>query len=206
MPPIITCKNLSLSYEGKVVLSNLNFTVDSGDYFCVLGGNGSGKSTLIKAVLGLKKPSGGEITIDPSIKKKNIGYLPQNFLIEGDFPATTEEVVLSGFSGKLFLGKTEKEKALEIAKDMGIDKFLKKSFSSLSGGQKQRTLLARALCAAKDLFVLDEPAASLDSVIEQELYDIIEHLNKNHGMTIIMVTHNAEIAKKYATKILTIGN
>lgn len=202
---LITCENVSLAYEGKTIVSDLNFTVNSGDYLCIVGENGSGKSTLMKAFLGLKNPSGGKITFGEGLGKKNIGYLPQQTAVQRDFPASVKEIVMSGCTAGLFFGKKEKQKAEENMKKLGISDIEKKCYRELSGGQQQRVLLARALCAADKLLILDEPAAGLDPVVTQEMYTLIGDLNKKDKMTVIMVSHDIEQAVKYASHILHIG-
>lgn len=202
---LITCENVSLAYEGKTIVSNLNFTVNSGDYLCIVGENGSGKTTLMKALLGLKNPSDGRITFGEGLSKKNIGYLPQQTDVQRDFPASVREIVMSGCRGKLFYGKKEKQAADDNMKKLGIYDISKKCYRELSGGQQQRVLLARALCAAEKLLILDEPASGLDPAITKELYSIIESLNKKDKMTVIMVSHDIEQAVMYASHVLHIG-
>lgn len=201
----ISCKNVSLGYEGQIVTKNINFEVNKGDYLCIVGENGSGKSTLVKALLGLIKPLGG--SIDKGGVR--IGYLPQQTEIQPDFPASVREVVVSGCAGSIhsfFYGKKEKDMALKCMKRMRIDNLASKSFRELSGGQKQRVLLARALCAADDILLLDEPVTGLDPSVTAELYKILKKLNHDDNMTIIMVSHDINSSLKYATKILHIGH
>ena len=201
----ISCKNVSLGYEGQIVTKNINFEVNKGDYLCIVGENGSGKSTLVKALLGLLKPISGSI----NKAGDRIGYLPQQTEIQSDFPASVREVVVSGCAGSVssfFYGKKEKETALKCMKRMRIDNLASKSFRELSGGQKQRVLLARALCAADDILLLDEPVTGLDPAVTAELYKILKKLNHDDNMTIIMVSHDISSALKYATKILHIGH
>ncbi|MEE0969303.1 MAG: metal ABC transporter ATP-binding protein [Clostridia bacterium] len=201
----IECRDLTLSYDGKAVLDSASFYVRKGDYLCVIGENGSGKSTLAKALLSLKKPSAGEIIFGNGTKPGSIGYLPQQTNISRDFPATVREVVLSGLLGskgfRPFYSKSGKEKARLCMERMGIYDIAKKKYSELSGGQMQRTLLARALCAAEDLILLDEPVNGLDPVVTKEFYRIIKELNDT-GMTIIMISHDLAAALKYAKTIL----
>lgn len=205
---LITCENAALAYEGHTIVKDLNFTVNSGDYLCIVGENGSGKSTLMKALLRLKEPSEGKISFSQSLSKKDIGYLPQQTAIQRDFPASVQEIVLSGFTGKMgfhpFFGRTEKKKAAENMEKLGIASLAKRCYRELSGGQQQRVLLARALCAAQKLLVLDEPVSGLDPVAAKDLYTVISGLNKKDSMTVIMVSHDIEQAVKYATHILHI--
>ena len=202
MKRILTTKDLTLSYEKQAVVSELNIYADEGDCLCILGENGSGKSTLIKSLMGLIKPVGGEIIYD-GVKRSEIGYLPQQSAAQKDFPASVYEIVLSGTLARS-MGFIKAENRREAEKNMellGITAIKNKSFAALSGGQQQRVLLARALCAAKRLILLDEPVAGLDPVATAELYAIIEKL-KADGMTVIMVSHDLLSSLRYANKVL----
>lgn len=201
----IECKELSLGYEGVTVCEGLSFSVEAGDYLCIVGDNGSGKSTLMKALLRLKAPDSGEIVLSCGIMQSDIGYLPQRSEAQSDFPATVTEVVRSGFSGKKKLGllsSAEKERANRNMRCMKISELASKPFSQLSGGQQQRALLARALCAAEKILLLDEPVSGLDTSASEDMYNAIDHLNKGHGTTIIMITHDPSAVRRYATKVL----
>jgi zinc transport system ATP-binding protein len=202
----IECRGVSLSYDGKTVLSDVNFSVSAGDYLCIVGENGSGKSTLIKALNSLKKPSGGEILFGEGISGRNIGYLPQQTSFQKDFPAKVKEIVMSGCLGRgsfsPFYRASDKKRAFEAMEKMGISDISEDSFSALSGGQRQRVILARALCAAEKILLLDEPVTGLDPASAKELYSLISSLNKNDGMTVIMVSHDVGHSLKYANKIL----
>ena len=204
----ITCKNLSLGYEGKTVTQNINFSVNRGDYLCIVGENGSGKSTLIKAILRLIKPLGGEIIESTSLKNSKIGYLPQQTEIQKDFPASVKEVVLSGCSASkrsLFYNGAAKKTAKSAMERMGILDISDKSFRDLSGGQRQRVFIARALCATDEMLVLDEPVTGLDPGVTEEMYNLLMQLNNEDKTTIIMVSHDISAAIKYASHILHIA-
>lgn len=204
----LICKDLSLGYDGKSVLDGLNFQVNKGDYICIAGENGSGKSTLMKTLLRLTAPIKGEIIMSEDFSYDNIGYLPQQKQMQRDFPASVKEIVLSGTLSSLrnrtFYGKKEKQMAEESMKRLGITELRNKSFSELSGGQQQRVLLARAICAAKKMLLLDEPVAGLDPRFANEMYEIINQLNKDENMTILMISHDRE-ALNYADYVLHIG-
>lgn len=206
---LIECRDLSLGYEGKTVVSNINFQVDSGDYLCIIGENGSGKSTLMKTLLGLKKPISGEIIMGDGLKSNEIGYLPQQTIVQKDFPASVKEIVRSGFLNKMglrpFYTKEEKKIAYEKMEELGIIDFKNRCYRELSGGQQQRVLLARAMCATSKLLILDEPVAGLDPVVTRDMYELINELNKK-GITIIMVSHDIEIALQYANSILYVSD
>ena len=202
----IECNNLSLGFEGQVVVENLNFAVNKGDYLCIIGDNGSGKTTLMKTLLGLNRPLGGSINFKE--KKIKIGYLPQQDTLKKDFPATIEEIVMSGFIGRNglnpFFSKEFRNEAMGNMKKVKVEEFRDRPFSSLSGGQQQRVLLARALCATEDILLLDEPVSSLDRSSSANMYEIIRQINRE-GTTIIMITHDLEDVINEATHILHIG-
>ena len=168
---LLTCKDICMGYEGKIMLQNVNFHVNSGDYLCIVGENGSGKSTLLKGILRLKSVASGEFTFGDGLSKNEIGYLPQRMNIRKDFPASVYEVVLSGRNNQMgwrpFFTKKDKKIALERMEWMGILDLKNESFAVLSGGQQQRVLLARALCATQKLLVLDEPVTGLDPKNQQ---------------------------------------
>ena len=202
----ITCKGLSFAYDGVTVASEIQFTVSQGDYLCIVGENGSGKSTLMKGLLQLKKPSGGTITMDPSLSATEIGYLPQQTAVQKDFPASVMEVVLSGCLNRLglrpFYSKSEKTLAESNLQKLGIAHLRNHCYRELSGGQQQRVLLARALCATQKLILLDEPTAGLDPVATKELYELIQRINEELGITVVMVSHDITAAVNYAKHIL----
>ncbi len=200
---LITCQNVAFAYEGHTVVSGTSFSVNSGDYLCIVGENGSGKSTLIKGLLGLMPPSKGSILTGDGLKKTEIGYLPQQSAAQRDFPASVWEVVLSGCKSRSpFLLRKEKDRALAQMKRMNIETMKNRCYRELSGGQQQRVLLARALCATEKLLLLDEPVAGLDPVVTKEMYRLIFELNKNHGITVIMISHDIFAATQFASHIL----
>lgn len=205
---LLTVKNLKLGYEGKTVAEGLNFTVNSGDYLCIVGVNGSGKTTLMKTILHLNPPLSGKIGTGEGLKPSEIGYLPQQTEIQRDFPASVWEIVLSGNLGhsglRPFYTKKEKAAAKSNIEKMGITGLTKRCYRELSGGQQQRVLLARALCATSKMLLLDEPVSGLDPTVTAEMYDLIYGLNKE-GITVIMISHDIKSALKYATHILQIG-
>ncbi len=190
---LIECKNVSVNYGSFEACKNVSFSIEKGDYLCVVGANGSGKSTIVKSILGLVKIKSGKIIFN----RKNTGYLPQQSNIQRDFPASVKEIVLSGC-----LNGTDKSVADEQIKKLNIQNIAQKNFSSLSGGQQQRVLLARALCAAKDLIILDEPVTGLDPIVTDEFYEIIRKLNKEEKIAVIMVSHDIHRAVQNATHIL----
>ncbi|MBQ2973464.1 MAG: metal ABC transporter ATP-binding protein [Clostridia bacterium] len=206
---LINVNGVSLGYEGKPIVTDLNFSVNKGDYLCIVGENGSGKSTLMKTLLGQKNVLSGKIEFSDGLKQKEIGYLPQQTQVQKDFPASVKEVILSGCLNSCglrpFYSKKQKDNAAQIMKKLGISDLANKCYRELSGGQQQRVLLARALCATKKLLVLDEPVAGLDPVVTKNLYRLISNIN-NEGITVIMVSHDIHAAIEFASHILHIGN
>lgn len=205
---LLTIKDLSLGYDSNIILEGLNFKVDTGDYLCIVGENGTGKTTLMKTLLSLQEAKGGQILFGDGLKQNEIGYLPQQSETQRDFPATVEEIVLSGFVGQMGLRPFYSKKEKEIAKNnmmrMEIYALKDHCYRELSGGQQQRVLLSRALCATKKILLLDEPVAGLDPKVTIEMYAEIDKLNKD-GITIIMISHDIASAVKYASHILHIG-
>lgn len=206
---LLVCRDVSLGYEGRSVLTHLNLAVREGDYLCVVGDNGSGKSTLLRGILGLLPPLSGEIWRAPELRRGAIGYLPQQTPAQRDFPATVFEVVLSGClnrkGARFFYSAAQKSAALMNMGKLGVLELKDESYRSLSGGQQQRVLLARALCAAGRLLVLDEPVTGLDPAAAQDLYRILAYLNRRENMAVIMVTHDLRPALRQAHSVLHIG-
>ena len=205
---LLACENLTLGYDGKAVLSGLSFSVNSGDYLCIVGDNGTGKTTLMKAILSLKSPMSGRITSGCNLLHTDIGYMPQQTVVQNDFPASVREVVRSGCLNRCglrpYYNKAEKLLAEENMAKLGVLDLAKRCYRELSGGQQQRTLLARALCAARKILLLDEPAAGLDPNAASDMYSLIDELN-SEGITIMMISHDIAAAVKHASYILHIG-
>lgn len=207
--PLITCEKVALGYEGRRIAEDITFSVEKGDYLCIVGENGSGKSTLMKALLHLQKPLAGTISMEDGLPQGSIGYLPQQTLIQRDFPASVQEVVFSGClnrSGIIpFYSRKLKERAFNIMEQTGIVQLRRRCYRELSGGQQQRVLLSRALCAADTLLLLDEPTAGLDTRSTEDMYSLVQVLNKEHGMSIIMISHDVVTATQYASHVLHLG-
>lgn len=206
MPQII-CENASLGYEGRAIVTGLNFTVCAGDYLCIVGENGSGKSTLMKTILNLIPLVSGSIRME-NLSASEIGYLPQQTQVQRDFPASVMEIVCSGFQGKRamrpFYTRQEKQTALINLEKLGMRVFERRCYRELSGGQQQRVLLARALCATEKCLLLDEPISGLDPKAAAQMYKLIEQLHQE-GITVIMISHDVGAALADATHILHIG-
>ena len=192
---LLSCRDVSLGYEGHTVWEHLTFSVHSGEYLCIVGENGSGKSTLLKSLLGLLPPLKG--VIRRSDTAGAVGYLPQQTQAQRDFPATVSEVVLSGFLSargrRFFYSAAEKSQALMHMGKLGILELKDRCYRELSGGQQQR------------LLILDEPVTGLDPAAAQDLYRTLAYLNKNEGLAIVMVTHDLQSALQYADTVLYAG-
>ena len=206
MEPIIICQDLKLGFGANILVEHLSFTIEKGSYLCIVGENGAGKSTLLRALLGLLKPLSGSITLGDGLRRREIGYLPQQTFVQRDFPASVREVVLSGCQGRCglrpFYNREEKQIAEKAMEQMEITGLAETCYRDLSGGQQQRVLLARALCASDKLLVLDEPVSGLDPKMTETMYQLVARINRDMGITIIMISHDVQEAIPYATHIL----
>ena len=204
--PLIKCNQITLGYGSKNIVNSFNYEINAGDYLCIIGRNGCGKTTFLRGLAGVLRPKAGKIELRDNLQRKQIGYLPQITVTQKDFPASVEEIVLSAFQGKSlllpFYGRALRERASECLALTRTENLRKACFRELSGGQKQRVLLARALCAAERMLLLDEPVSGLDPESSQNMYNIIKELHEQKKMTIVMVTHDVEAATKYATRVL----
>jgi zinc transport system ATP-binding protein len=207
---LIACQDAAFGYDGYAVVSALNFTVEPGDYLCIVGRNGSGKSTLVKGLLRLLDPLRGSVTFYGEFKRETVGYLPQQVAAQKDFPAGAFEIILSGAAGRMglrpFYSAKEKQRSREIMDQLGIGDLKDRCFRELSGGQQRRVLIGRSLCASSGMLVLDEPTAGLDPLAASELYGLLKKINRETGVTIIMVSHDIGAAERYATKVLHLQN
>ena len=203
---LIQLRDVTIAFEGTVAVDRVSLCVEKGDYLVVLGENGSGESTLMRAMLGLVRPRSGSIVYGDGLMKNQIGYLPQQTAAQRDFPASVEEVVLSGCVNRMgtrfFFSKADRAKAEANMALLDVTKFRKKSYRTLSGGQQQRVLLARALCATDGMLLLDEPVTGLDPAATQELYDVIRDLNVRHGVAVVMVSHDVRGALRDAKHVV----
>ncbi len=206
----IICQNLSIGYEGRAICQNINCSVGKGEYLCIVGENGCGKSTFMRTLLQLQQPVSGKILLGDGLEEHEIGYLPQQTVIQKDFPASVREIVLSGCQNhcglRPFYNRKEKQHAEEMMEKMKIAHLSGQCYRELSGGQQQRVLLARALCAAKKILLLDEPVSGLDPKATEEMYHLLEQLNHDDKMTVIMISHDIKAAVTYASHILYLGN
>ncbi|WAA10400.1 metal ABC transporter ATP-binding protein [Fervidibacillus albus] len=205
--PIVTVNHLNYRYDRDMVLENIQLTVNAGDFLAIVGPNGSGKSTLLRLILGLLKIQEGEITlfgepIDKFRHWEKIGFVSQKAnAFNKAFPATVFEVVRSGLTKKNGLlkpfPKNTVNKVIEALKAVQMEQFLYRNIGELSGGQQQRVFIARALIGEPELLILDEPTVGVDSKRVSDFYDLMQKLNKEKGITLIIVTHDTgTISKK----------
>ncbi len=209
---ILEATEVSCSYNGMEVLTDISFKVLPGDYLGIVGPNGSGKSTLIRAILGLMLPDKGDISLFGEEQRKfqswqRIGYLPQRLkFFNPDFPGTVEEIVRLGLmAGKTFpriSGAEDKAAVLKALEMMGIADLGKKLIGDLSGGQQQRALLARAMVNQPDILILDEPTTALDPETREHFYSLLETLNRRDQVTLLLVTHDTWSIGKYANRFI----
>ena len=206
---ILTLKDLSIGYGSHAIVENINLEIKSGEFVCVIGENGSGKTTLMKTLLGLIPPISGKIIRGDKLTTHDIGYMPQISSAQRDFPASVNEIVLSGFIGKTgifpFYNKMHRAVADEAMRRLGILNLKNRCYRELSGGQQQRVLLARALCATNKLILLDEPASGLDTQAAEEMYRTVQTVNRD-GVTVIMILHDTDTALRCASSIIHVGH
>lgn len=209
MTALLSCTDLAIGHDGRPVADGISFQVHRGDHLCIVGENGCGKSTLIKTLLHLIPPLSGRLETAPTLGLHEVGYLPQQTALQRDFPASVREVVLSGCLGRCgwrpFYNREERRLADRNMERMGILHLARSCYRTLSGGQQQRVLLARALCSAGRLLLLDEPVAGLDPTATADLYALVGSLHREDGLAIIMVTHDMGAALRQATHILHLG-
>ncbi|WP_058486308.1 metal ABC transporter ATP-binding protein [Defluviitalea phaphyphila] len=216
MNNILEIKNLSFAYDNNnLILDNINFTINSGEYVGIVGPNGAGKSTLIKIILGLLKPTKGEVKLlGQNIESFNnwskIGYVAQKAAsFNSSFPATVEEVVSANLYPKIGLFKRIKkkhmEKVYEVLKVVQMEKYGKRLIGNLSGGQQQRVFIARALVSSPEIIFLDEPTVGIDIHSQENFYNLLEELNSKMNITIVMITHDIGMITKKANSVAYVG-
>jgi zinc transport system ATP-binding protein len=209
--PIIEVKHVSYRYDFENVLENINLSIPKGAFVGIVGPNGSGKSTLLKIILGLLKLKEGEVFLfsKPLSQFKDwdrIGFVSQkaNSFNTG-FPATVFEVVASGLTKKIglfhFLSKQDKNAIMEAIEAVGMEPFLGRNIGELSGGQQQRVFIARAIVSRPEVLILDEPTVGVDAQNVKSFYDMLDRLNKEMGITLLMVTHDIGTITDKATHI-----
>ncbi len=212
----VNLKNLSHAYANRPVLKDITFSVKTGDFFIIIGPNGSGKTTLMKVISGLLKPQHGRLEIlNRSMGQytrralaKTVAFVPQ--MTSVDFPFTVMEMVLMGRSPYLGMLGLEQQKDLEIAQQAiaftGVEELAHRKLDQLSGGEQQRVCIARAICQEPEIILLDEPTASLDLAHQIRLMDIMEKLKNEKGTTVVMVSHDVNLAAMYGNQLLLLDN
>lgn len=203
---MIECKNVNFYLTKEQILYNVNWTINEGDFWVVIGPNGGGKSTLIKLIIDLLKPTSGTINRSKNLK---IGYVPQNTFFNRHFPITVMEVIMMGFlSNKISHNVTKyseklKEEAMSHIRELELEQYIDKKIGELSGGLRQRVLIARALCGNPDMLVLDEPTSSIDKKHQKDIYEILQQNNKDK--TIVMISHDLSTLYSYAKNVLYVN-
>lgn len=208
---IISFSNVDFEYiSGFKVLQNISLNVPAGDFVCVVGPNGGGKTTFLKLILGIIKPTRGEVKVfgqSPETVLDKIGYVPQQSKFDSNFPVSVLDVVLMGLLDKNFVwggfSKNHKEKALAAINEVGIDDLADQTFNNLSGGQRQRVLMARALVSDPQLLLLDEPTSNIDIHGTEQFYSLFEKLNQKY--TIIMVSHDIGFVSSHVKSVICIS-
>lgn len=203
---IIEIKNVNFSYERDLILEDINLSVEEKDFLAIIGPNGGGKSTLLKLILGMIKPSKGDISLfgkKISQSLSHIGYVPQNTNVNTNFPIKVIEVVMMGHVGDkpplIGYKKEEIACAMHALGRVAMEKFANTKIGDLSGGQRQRVMIARALCAHPKILLLDEPTSNIDVKGQKQIYELLRELNKS--ITVVVVSHDISIIIEYAKKV-----
>jgi len=204
--PLISIKNLYAGYENETILQDVNLEMFPADFIGLIGPNGGGKSTLLKVILGLIPPQRGDVRVldmDVQRGRRFIGYVPQFVDSDRDFPISVWETVslglVSGWSPFRRFTKQEKTRIEESLDVVGISNLSRKPMGKLSGGQRQRVFIARALVSDPKLLLLDEPTASIDPNVSQDVYELLERLNSK--MAILLITHDMMAVSSYTKTI-----
>ncbi len=207
---LVTMEHVYFSYNGVVVLQDLNLEIQERDFLTIIGPNGGGKTTILKLILGLIGPQEGIIRVfgkPPKHARKYVGYLPQLFLFDFDFPITVMEVVLMGRLRMSRVGRpfseTDVQAASHALEKVGLLDLRDHQIGGLSGGQRQRVFIARALATEPRILLLDEPVASVDATWQQSFYELLHKLNKE--IAIVMVTHDLSVVSTYIDKIACVN-
>lgn len=207
MEELIELKNITAGYDNKIILNSVNMKIHENDFIGVIGPNGGGKTTLIKVILGIIKPSKGEIIFKNTKTRNLIGYLPQYNIFDKAFPISILEVVMSGLMSnkKLYQRYSKKDKSLayQLLERVGLEQYSNYKISEISGGQMQRALLCRAVIANPRILILDEPVTYVDNIFEKEMYELLKEWNKQ--MSIIMVSHDIGIISSHVKTIACVN-
>ncbi len=203
---IVKLENIWVKYDGVVVLEDVNLTIESTNFFGIIGPNGGGKTTLLKVLLGLVKPSSGIVTVlgeNPKISRKRIGYVPQHGSFDVNYPINAWEVVMMGRIAKRRIGHRFKEEDKKVAEHslevVEMLDFKDRQISKLSGGQQQRIFIARALASNPEMLLLDEPTASVDKHMQTDIFELLKRLSST--IPILMVSHDVGVMSVYVDKV-----
>jgi len=192
---LIELKHVTFNYENVPVLSDVSLSINQGEVVAIIGPNGSGKSTLVKIIAGLLTPTYGEVLFNGRATTGVIGYVPQRYEIDKNFPATVNEL-LSTSGMKI---------SKHILDELSLNDLLEKKFSELSGGQQQRVLIALSMGTNPELLILDEPTAGVDAKSHEEFFKLIKHINKEHKTTILLVTHDLGVLSKHVKSVICLN-
>jgi zinc transport system ATP-binding protein len=207
--PVIEVRDLAFDYPQTPVLRNVSFAIQPGDFVCMVGPNGGGKTTLLKLMLGLLTPARGTIRVfgrSPVEARRRIGYMPQRAHLDPQFPVRAIDVVLMGRLRGWRLGPyaaVDRARAVQALSEVGLAELARRPFSALSGGQRQRVLVARALACEPELLLLDEPTANLDPLMQDDVHDLLEQLNKR--LTIVIVSHDVGFVAKHVKTVVCVN-
>jgi len=208
---IIKADHLSVSYNDMTALVDVSFSIPEGSFTAIIGPNGAGKSTLIKVMLGLISPDSGQIRINgvlpQKLDKRYLGYVPQFKTMNREFPVLVRELVYSGFTSSWpwAFGKEKNAIAIEALKSVKAGHLANRPIKNLSGGELQRVCLARSFVKNPSIVLLDEPAAGIDAFGEADLYAMLENYQQEHKATVIMITHDWQVAKHHASHIILLN-
>jgi len=202
---LIEAKNLTKRFGNQLVFQNVNFKINQGDFLSLIGPNGSGKTTLVKILMGLEPKTSGELNFD---HKQTIGYVPQFRNIDNDYPLSIEAFIRLNLKFTFSPTKRHQNDQLiqEILEKTGLTDLKDRPLGLASGGEKQKAYLAQALLNEPKILILDESTASLDVEVKMQLMDLVAELNKKYQLTVIFITHDYELTKKYTTKALFFQN
>ena len=210
MRALVELQSVSLRREGEVILDGINLRVEQGDFLGIIGPNGAGKTTLLRLMLGLAIPTSGTVTlfgqpVEVFREWGRLGYVPQRVALDPRFPATVAEVVASGLTARAGLFRAPGPDASRAVNDtlrlIGMADLRNRLVGRLSVGQQQRALIARALVTRPELLLLDEPTGGIDPEAQEQFYDLLQTLNRSHGVTLVLVTHDIAVVVSAVRKL-----
>lgn len=200
---LITVKELHVAFGSNIVIEDVSFTISQGDILAIVGPNGAGKTVLIRTMLGLVKPTSGEIVRSPGLK---VGYAPQKLDFDRDFPITVYEFIMMQSGGHILYPRvSDKEKVAHLLEEVGASGLARKKIGQLSGGQMQRVLIAASLSNDPDVVFLDEPSAGVDIGGEQTIYHLLDELHRSRDLTLVIVSHDIDFVYREANRVLCLN-